>query len=448
MKVLLVSTYELGRQPFGLASPAAWLRHAGVDVSCLDLSRQPFRADLVIWADLIAFYLPMHTATRLALPVIQRVRALKQTVRLCCYGLYAPLNARALRSEGVAHILGGEFEADLVQLATKDGALVELDLPAGQAALPHLAFRVPDRQDLLPLSHYATLQVGRTRRVVGYTEASRGCKHFCLHCPVVPVYKGRFRVVPCDVVLADIRAQVERGAEHITFGDPDFFNGVVHARRVVEALAREFPSLTYDVTIKVEHLLRHDSEIPLLRDTGCLFVTSAVESFDDQVLARLAKGHTREDVDAAVALCGQAGLGLVPTFVPFTPWTTLESYCGLLRDIVRLKLVDRVSPIQFALRLLVPDGSHLLKHDDFHAYLQRFDPVQLVHPWTHPDPKVDALGDEVGQLVGRRGTASRPEVFGDIWQLAHARAGVSAPLLEQAPRGRAEVPYLNEPWYC
>lgn len=448
MKVLLVSTYELGRQPFGLASPAAWLRHAGVDVSCLDLSRQPFRADLVIWADLIAFYLPMHTATRLALLVIQRVRALKPSVRLCCYGLYAPLNARALRSAGVAHILGGEFEADLVQLATKDGALAESDFTAGQTEVPHLAFLVPDRQDLLPLSNYATLQVGRDRRVVGYTEASRGCKHFCLHCPVVPVYKGRFRVIPCDVVLADIRAQVERGAEHITFGDPDFFNGIVHARRVVEALAREFPSLTYDVTIKVEHLLRHDSELPLLRDTGCLFVTSAVESFDDQVLARLAKGHTREDVDAAVALCRQAGLGLVPTFVPFTPWTTLESYCGLLRDVARLKLVDQVSPIQFALRLLVPDGSPLLDHDDFQLYLQRFDPVKLVHPWTHPDPKVDALGDEIGKLVGRRLTASRPELFSDIWLLAHARAGVSAPLLELAPRGRVEVPYLNEPWYC
>ena len=64
-------------------------------------------------------------------------------------------------------------------------------------------------------------------------------------------------------------------------------------------------------------MLRHDSELPLLRDTGCLFVTSAVESFDDQVLARLAKGHTREDVDAAVALYERQGFTRRPAFGPY-----------------------------------------------------------------------------------------------------------------------------------
>ena len=38
LQVVLISTYELGRQPFGLASPAAWLRQAGARVTCLDLS--------------------------------------------------------------------------------------------------------------------------------------------------------------------------------------------------------------------------------------------------------------------------------------------------------------------------------------------------------------------------------------------------------------------------
>ena len=32
MRALLISTYELGHQPFGLASPAAWLRRDDVEV--------------------------------------------------------------------------------------------------------------------------------------------------------------------------------------------------------------------------------------------------------------------------------------------------------------------------------------------------------------------------------------------------------------------------------
>ena len=443
-RALLVSTYELGRQPFGLASPAAWLRDAGVEVNCLDLSRESFRPELAA-ADLVAFHLPMHTATRLAVPVIRRVRGLNPAARLCCYGLYAPLNARFLRSLGVHDILGGEFEDELVRL------VVERPARAADAALgevPRLRFRVPDRNGLPPPSRYATLQHGSDRRVVGYTEASRGCKHRCRHCPVVPVYDGQFRVVPVEVVLDDIRAQVAHGVQHVTFGDPDFFNGIGHAMRVVEGVAREFSGLTYDVTIKVEHLLRHGDRLDRLRATGCVLVTSAFEAFDDQILAVLLKQHTRDDAHRAVARCREAELALAPTFVAFTPWTTVEGYCDLLSEIDRLDLIDQVASIQLAIRLLVPEGSRLLRLDGFRSRLGPFDPAQLAYPWRHHDPRVDELCDVVGQLVGRRLTASRREVFAEVWELAHERAGRSSRLRSSGAPERTEIPYLNEPWYC
>ena len=66
VRALLISTYDLGRQPFGLASPAAWLRRAGVEPDCVDTSREPLADDTIRAASIVAFYLPMHTATRLA----------------------------------------------------------------------------------------------------------------------------------------------------------------------------------------------------------------------------------------------------------------------------------------------------------------------------------------------------------------------------------------------
>ena len=222
-----------------------------------------------------------------------------------------------------------------------------------------------------------------TTRIVGSTEASRGCKHLCRHCPVVPIYEGQFRIVAPDVVLADIDAQVAAGAQHITFGDPDFFNGPTHAMRVVDALHAAHPSVTYDVTIKVEHLLRHRALLARLRDTGCLFVTSAVESVDDLVLERLDKGHTRSDFIEAVGLCRASGLTLVPTFVAFQPWLTLEGYCDLLDTIERLDLVDHVAPIQLAIRLLIPQGSKVLELDDVRAVIDGFDPATLTYRWLH-----------------------------------------------------------------
>jgi radical SAM superfamily enzyme YgiQ (UPF0313 family) len=340
-------------------------------------------------------------------------------------------------------VLGPEFEEDLVDVA---GGLVVDARPEGRANR-RVAFMQPDRSDLPPLAKYASLQVGEARKTVGYTEATRGCKHRCRHCPIVPVYDGRFRAVDADVVLADIRAQVAAGAEHITFGDPDFFNGPTHAMRIVDALAREFPGLSYDVTIKVEHLTQQAALLPRLRDTGCAFVTSAVESFDDEVLAKLEKGHTYADFVEVVAGCASIGLNLSPTFVAFTPWTTARSFAAMLRDIDRLGLVPAVSPIQYAIRLLIPQGSRMLELPEVRARIDRFDPGSLTHVWRHEDPAVDALQQALEQLVGRRITAPREETFARVWELAHAAAGEPAP--DRAPLiSRAAIPYLNEPWYC
>jgi len=439
MRVVLISTYELGRQPFGLASPAAWLRERGHEVTTADLATSLLSAKAVREADCVAFYLPMHTATRLATPVVQRVLAANPSARMIAYGLYAPLNEEFLRELGFHALIGGEFEAALVEA-------IEGQASPNLIPLDRLTFRAPDRTTLPPLHRYAHLHVDGERRLTGYTEASRGCKHLCRHCPVVPVYQGAFRIVPHEIVMQDIRLQAEAGARHITFGDPDFFNGPTHAIRLVEAFHTEFPQLTYDATIKIEHLLQHRHLLPALRRTGCLFVTTAAESTEDHVLEQLNKGHTRAGFLQALRLVREAGLHLSPTFVPFTPWTTREGYCDLLRLLADHGLVETVAPIQLALRLLIPQGSLILTIAGMDQHLRGFDPAGLLHRWAHPDPTLDALATEVFQLVSaaQKSGASRTEVFRQIWHAAH-----EAPLPENFELlPRAAIPYLDEPWYC
>ena len=435
VRAVLVSTYDLGHQSFGLASPAAWLRRAGHEVRCADLSVGVFPERAVRDADGVAFYLPMHAATRMAAPVMTRVRDVNPLARLCAYGLYAPLNADYLRSLGVETILGPEFEADLVRW---------LEGFPPQGGLPKLSFVTPDRTGLPAADRYAKLRVLGSERVTGYTEASRGCKHLCGHCPIVPVYQGAFRVVPVDVVLADIRQQVEAGSEHITFGDPDFFNGPTHAMRIVEALHAEHPAVTYDATIKVEHLRNHRDLLPRLRSTGCLFVTTAVESLDDAVLAKLSKGHTRADFIETVADCRAVELPLSPTFIAFHPWTTLESHRDLLRTLRDMSLIDNVAPIQLALRLLLPQGSLLLNLPEIRDWVTGFDSKALVHRWRHPDPEMEALGAQSFRTVSENPSATRREIFGRLCHLAFGRH-YSEPVNLLPP---AAIPYLTEPWYC
>lgn len=447
--MLLVSTYDLGRQPFGLASPAASLRNAGVEVDCVDTSREQLNDQRIASASLVAFYLPMHTATRLASPLIDRVRRVNPEAPLAAYGLYAPLNAAWLREHGVEHILGPEGELELTALAC--GASVHGSpnrephrfAPQVDRRLP----LIPHRGNLPPLANYAQLQMpDGSARIVGSTDATRGCKHLCRHCPIVPVYQGRFYAIPVDAVLADIRQQVAAGAQHVSFGDPDFLNGPTHARRIVERLAVECPGLTYDATIKIEHILKHASLLPLLVRTGCLFITSAVESIDDEVLRHLAKGHTRADFVAAVHLCREIGIALAPTFVAFTPWTTLDGYQELLHMVAELDLVEQVAPIQLAIRLLITNNSPLLELPDIQAVISEFDPASLTWPWKHVDGRVDALQQTVMRRVGNNPHRSRAANFDVIRHLSAGRepSGESPQVIRSQPA----IPILSENWYC
>ncbi len=454
MKVVLISTYELGRQPFGLASPAAWLKQAGAQVTCFDLVVQHLDDAAIRSAHLIAFYLPMHTATRLATPLIRQVKQTNPSAHLCGYGLYAPMNEKFLRSLGVDTIIGGEFEEVLVALYERlaDGKAAWAE-PIPSISLAKLKFLVPDRSGLPDLSHYARLDWGDGEpRVTGYTEASRGCKHLCRHCPIVPVYGGQFRIVQRDVVLADIRNQVEAGARHITFGDPDFFNGPGHVIPIVQAMHAEFPDVTYDVTIKIEHLLKHSPELPILRDTGCLFITSAVEAVDNRILEILDKRHTREDFIQVAALFREIGLTLNPTFVSFNPWISMEGYRDLLALIAELDLIDNVAPIQLAIRLLIPAGSKLLELPPVREWVGEFDEERLCYPWSHPDPRMDQLHEDVLQIVkeGQAGGATRRALFKKIWALAYAAFETEAQQLVGTgfPLAAKPIPRLSEPWYC
>ena len=375
MKIALISTYELGRQPFGLVSPAAWLRKRGHAVTCLDLTRESLNPPAIRDAQLIAIYLPMHTATRLAAKLVPQLRELNPDAHLCCYGLYAPMNADYLRGLGVSTILGGEFEGGLAHLAERLSAPEQpIPQPEPLISLDRLTFEVPDRAGLPPLDKYAHLVIpGGGYRIVGSTEASRGCKHLCRHCPIVPVYDGVFRVVGRDVVLEDIRRQVAAGAQHISFGDPDFFNGIRYAMELVEAFHREFPGITYDATIKIEHLRKYEQHLARLRDTGCLFVISAVESVDDQILKRLDKGHTREDFRYVARKFRELGMTLHPTFLPFNPWTTMRGYMDLLELLQAEELVENVAPIQLGIRLLIPQGSRMLELEEVRRIIEPFD---------------------------------------------------------------------------
>lgn len=458
MRLLLVSTYELGHQPLHLAAPAAALRAAGHEVRTVDTSVEPWTREAVDWADAVAFSVPMHTAMRLSLRAAASVRAARPELPICLYGLYSTVSRDlTLGPGGVAdQAIAGEYEEGLLAWAD---TLVATTVPDRVArGVIDLGRRrpgtAPDRAGLPPLERYAHLALGGEERSVGYVEASRGCLHRCGHCPVPVVYDGRIRISPEDVVLADIEGLVEAGARHITFGDPDFLNGPQHSRRVVSTMHERWPELTFDCTVKVEHILRHPEIWPEFAAAGCLFVVSAFETVHEETLIRLDKGHTAAEAAAAVQLLRSHGIEIRPSFLPFTPWTTVDEVADIVDFVAALDLVPNVDPVQYTIRLLVPQGSLLEPLLAAEGRLGPYDAERLTWTWAADDPSVDELQTRLTALVEGAQTAGEPntQIYRRVQEAVWAAAGREAPgycpPLRPASAMIEGRPRLTEPWFC
>jgi radical SAM superfamily enzyme YgiQ (UPF0313 family) len=462
--ILLLACYELGHQPLSLAWPLAFLKEAGFRAEGIDLSLEAFPVQAAAEADLVAVAVPMHTAMRLGVQAARQVRAINPQAHICFYGLYAWLNADYLLGKnGLGNgrppadsIISGEYEEPLLALAK---AVINDSLVAGLSGLstperrsePHLSrlpFPQPDRSQLPPLKQYAHFVDRGIHYTAGYVEASRGCLHTCRHCPVVPVYNGRFFIVPAETVLADIRQQVGAGARHITFGDPDFLNGPGHALKIAQTLHQEFPQVTFDFTTKVEHILEKAELFPELQHLGAAFVVSAFESVSDNVLARLKKGHKAADMDRALEILAGANLPVQPTWVSFTPWTTLDDYLAMLAWIQDHRLIQHVPAVQLSIRLLIPPNSALLEQDDSARWLGPLDAANFTYCWEHPDPRMDTLQRQIARIAETAGNSDSYQTFAAVEQAAYTLAGRPAPQWERPSIPDLPPPRLTEDWFC
>ena len=499
--ILLIACYELGHQPLALASPLALLSEAGYQAKAVDLSVEWLDEDSIRRAKFIAISVPMHTALRIGEGAARRIRQINPQAHTCFYGHYAWLNKEQLLKIGDS-IIAGEFEEPLLDLirslegnngkrGNKGKGFVEGVTTREHHSDPYLRrlrFITPQR-DTLPLPEkYAHYIDGDQQRIAGYTEATRGCLHTCLHCPITPIYNGRFFVVPFEVVMADIRQQVSAGATHITFGDPDFLNGPKHSLKIVRALHSEFPHITFDFTAKVEHLIEQQESLHKFKECGCTFVVSAFESFSDEVLARLNKGHTRDQIFEAIGVMRRVGIPIRPSLVAFTPWTTLDDYLDLLNCIRDLNLVEAVDPIQYSIRLLVPPHSALVEQSivipspegarnlfdspidssshpstarENHraplrtllgmtaSWIDDLDQKHYTYHWTHHDPRMDELHRAVSKRV-EEAAATAEDIgitFESICALAYQTEGLTLPMFENLSPS-APIPRLSEAWFC
>ena len=428
MKILLLSFYDLGKQPKIISELYKKLDNGSNQIDIVDYSIEEKNLTLDNY-DVLGIYASMHTASVLA---EQYLRDRKLPNKLFVFGLYAKVFSEMFSNFQSIH----SFDSDELE------SLLEVQLN------PNYSFKhsVPDRTILPSITDYSHIVDGSNNLIAGSVETTYGCKHECTHCPVPIEFKGMFKTFGTEKIITDVTNQVEEGAKHISFNDPDFFNGPKHALKILQLLNEKHPSITYDSTIKVEHILKYPDYFQELKNLNMLFVISAFETTNDHVLNILQKNHSFNDLNKAVELSLENKIDIRPTWMPFSPWTEQNDLISIIKLIENYKLRETVDPIQLTIKLLVPKNSLILKRPEMKEYLLDYDPSSFSYAWKYKFPNIDNIQNELFTYVLQHESENEYAQYLGLVDILESHTNET--LLNSEKYSQRIVPKLSETWFC
>ncbi|MDA9593325.1 hypothetical protein N9R67_00530 [Candidatus Actinomarina sp.] len=428
MKILLLSFYDLGKQPKIISELYKKLDNGSNQIDIIDYSIEEKDLTLDNY-DVLGIYASMHTASVLA---EQYLRDRKLPNKLFVFGLYANVFSEMFSDFQSIH----SFDSDELE------SFLQVQLN------PNYSYKhtVPDRTILPSITDYSHIVDGSNNLIAGSVETTYGCKHECTHCPVPIEFKGMFKTFGTEKIITDVTNQVEEGAKHISFNDPDFFNGPKHALKILQLLNEKHPSITYDSTIKVEHILKYPDYFQELKNLNMLFVISAFETTNDHVLNILQKNHSSNDLNKAVELSLENNIDIRPTWMPFSPWTEQNDLISIIKLIENYKLRETVDPIQLTIKLLVPKNSLILKRPEMKEYLLDYDPASFSYAWKYKFPNIDNIQNELFTYVLQHESENDYTQYLGLVDILESHTNET--LLNSEKYSQRIVPKLSETWFC
>ena len=428
MKILLTSFYDLGKQPKIIAEIVDRYNSSEIEFDFVDFSVENQNIDLENY-DVLGIYAPMHTATILS---IEYIKDKILPNKMFTFGLYGSVLE--------------DFNSSIRYIKDIESDELALFLEINDDHQFSLKNNIPNRQIFPDISNYAHLVDGSNNIIAGSVETTYGCKHSCTHCPVPISFNGTFKTYSLEKIISDVENQVNQGAKHISFNDPDFFNGPIHALKILESLNKKFPTITYDSTIKVEHIIKYKKYFKELSSLNMVFVISAFETTNDLVLSILEKNHTSNDLNTSIEISQDFGIDVRPTWMPFSPWTELNDLSNIVNLIEKYKLRETVDPIQLTIKLLIPKHSLIIKKPEINKYLGNYEKNSLSFKWDYENNDVEKLQSSLFDFILHNSELDEHKQY--LGMVNIIEKFTDTELLKNSTYDFKNVPKLSETWFC
>ena len=428
MKILLTSFYDLGKQPKIIAEIVDRYNFSEIEFDFVDFSVENQNIDLENY-DVLGIYAPMHTATILS---IEYIKDKILPNKMFTFGLYGSVLE--------------DFNSSIRHIKDIESDELALFLEINDDHQFSLKNNIPNRQIFPDISNYAHLVDGSNNIIAGSVETTYGCKHSCTHCPVPISFNGTFKTYSLEKIISDVENQVNQGAKHISFNDPDFFNGPIHALKILESLNKKFPTITYDSTIKVEHIIKYKKYFKELSSLNMVFVISAFETTNDLFLSILEKNHTSNDLNTSIEISQDFGIDVRPTWMPFSPWTELNDLSNIVNLIEKYKLRETVDPIQLTIKLLIPKHSLIIKKPEINKYLGNYEKNSLSFKWEYENNDVEKLQSSLFDFILHNSELDEHKQY--LGMVNIIEKFTDTELLKNSTYDFKNVPKLSETWFC
>lgn len=181
-------------------------------------------------------------------------------------------------------------------------------------------------------------------------RGSRGCYHNCAFCSVGAFYGAadgpKWRGYSVSRMLQEIMHLYNRGARRFYFVDDQFFGpgkeGIARVRSFAQSLLDLGLDIEWQIFCRVDNV-DHDL-FQLMHQAGLTIVNIGIEGGSQTQLDRMNKRQTVEQIIQSVDTIRQLGLTLIPSFIMFDPYVTLDEIEHNINLIEQLDFITYLGP--------------------------------------------------------------------------------------------------------
>lgn len=268
----------------------------------------------------------MYTGTfKSAQNVAEIAKELNPEIKIIAGGTHPTLDPIGTMKTGVYdYVVRGEGEYTVLELMNGIDAyqIKGITFKSEKGEIVNNADRgFIENLDSLPFPQRDNYYSGNSKIDVGSIITSRGCPFQCTYCASPQIWDKKTRYRGVDNVLEELEYMTKsKGVSLIRFQDDTFTLNKKRAMEILEGILSKGLNIKWVCDTRVDKL---DKELlQIMKKSGCIRVKIGVESGSDEILKRVKKGISLEQIRNAVKLIKEIAIPLTAYFMIGFPGET------------------------------------------------------------------------------------------------------------------------------